>query len=768
MPRLKAYWPDVLCLAALLLTAVVVVGPAWLQPDGLWFAPQASVSDLTVTHWPNMWFLAQSFRQYGQIPLWRPLIMGGAPFAGNPLAALFYPPNWLFLALPVTLTFHLSIALHVFAAGATMYGLLRCSYGGSALAALFGGWGYMLTPKLIAHLGAGHIGLSQAFAWLPLSVWLLREAVRRRHIAPAVWCGGVLALVFLADPRIAFYQALLLGALSLYYLLQVWRQEGRRPAAALALRLLLVPLFLALLGAVQAVPTLELLSTTSRADLTLAEAGRDSLPWSYLAGYLLADRGGHHEWMTYLGLAPLFLGLLALGRSVQRDRWFWAGVVVASLLFGLGTNTPLYPLLYRLLPGLSWLRVPPRALLLLTLAANALAAFGVDALWTPAWTAAAKRRMSLLAVAGVFFTGGLGLGFYLLLHDKLPAAVSWFVCIGAGLMIWFLVTVRQWAPRIVSGGLLAGLLLADLGSVAASLLVLRPAAVVFAPGEAAAAFLSTQEGIFRVYSPSYSLEQQVGAYHGIEQLDGVDPWQLAWTVRWMERAGGYQAGGYAVTIPFFPEGSDVSQVWRDALPDAALLGLLNGRFLVAEFPVDAPGWTLVARAGSSYIYENQLTLPRAFLVTRVEPAADWRQAQERAMDGFDLSAGAVVEGGPRLAGPQGGGPSTPAQPEPEVRFYSPNRIVVQADVEAPALLVLSEVWYPGWQVTVNGVRQPNYRVDGLVRGAYLQPGRHVVEWRYCPASLIGGAAVTLLGLLGLAAVQVAAWRRRKDGPHVTP
>ena len=160
---------DALCLGALFLIAALFLWPAWRQPDGFWYAPGASYSDLAVTHWPTMWFVAQTLREQGQVPLWRPLIMGGAPFVGNPLAALFYPPNWLFALLPVTPTLHLLIGLHLFLSGATLYGLVRWSYRCSAYAALCAGIGYMLTPKLVAHLGAGHIGLSQAFAWLPLT-----------------------------------------------------------------------------------------------------------------------------------------------------------------------------------------------------------------------------------------------------------------------------------------------------------------------------------------------------------------------------------------------------------------------------------------------------------------------------------------------------------------------------------------------------------------------------------------------------------------------
>jgi hypothetical protein len=737
--RAQVRWQDVSALGGLFIIVVVFMWPAWQQPDGLWYAPRAAFSDLTVTHWPNMWFVAQTFRQHGQIPLWRPLIMGGAPFVGNPLSALFYPPNWLFLVLPVTLTFHLLIGLHLFAAGASLYGLARWSYRCSPLAAFVSGVGYMLTPKLIAHLGAGHVGLSQAFAWLPLTLWLLRGAVDRKSGARAAWCGTALAMMFFADPRVAFYDALLLGSYALYRLIETWHSAGRRAALILALRLLLVPLLFVSIGAVQMAPTVELMSTTSRAGLTLDEAGRDSLPWRYLIGYLVADRGGYHEWMTYLGLAPLGLALWALWQSQVGERWFWAGLALVCLGFSLGTHVPLYGLLYRLLPGLSWLRVPPRVLLLLALAANLLAALGAESLFEraslPRWTA-------LGAFAGLLLCVGLGGGFLLLLGERTPAALVSFAAFGACLMVILLLMGWSAVPRAIPKGILIVVLSLDLWSVGRSLWVLRPEDTVFAEGAEAAAYLEGQEGQFRVYSPSYSIAQHVGVRYGIEQIDGVDPSQLRWVTEFVRQAGGYTVGGYGVTIPYFPDGSDVRTAWRDAVPDATLLGVLNGRFVVAEYPLDAPALSFVARTGSSMIYENERVLPRAFTVTYVEPVVGWQEAQARLAEGFDPASGALVEGGVSLDGARGYAPAT-------VRDYTPSRIVVEAAVESPALLVLGEVWYPGWRAAVDGVRQPIHRVDGVVRGVYLDPGTHVVEWQYRPASLRWGMVITLGGLSSL-------------------
>jgi hypothetical protein len=131
-------------------------------------------------------------------------------------------------------------------------------------------------------------------------------------------------------------------------------------------------------------------------------------------------------------------------------------------------------------------------------------------------------------------------------------------------------------------------------------------------------------------------------------------------------------------------------------------------------------------------------------MTRVEGVRDWQEALARLSQGHDPEQSALVvqtriEEGLPLDGPPGWRPAT-------IRERSPNQITVQVESAQSALLVLSEVWYPGWQVAVDGARQQVRLVNGLLRGVTLAPGTHTVVWRYRPASLLWGAALTLSAL----------------------
>src|ERR1035437_4656288 len=55
--------------------------------------------------------------RHGNLALWNPHLFSGAPFFGGFQSALLYPPNALFLVLPLGPAINWSIALHVFLAG---------------------------------------------------------------------------------------------------------------------------------------------------------------------------------------------------------------------------------------------------------------------------------------------------------------------------------------------------------------------------------------------------------------------------------------------------------------------------------------------------------------------------------------------------------------------------------------------------------------------------------------------------------------------------
>ena len=81
--------------------------------------------------------------------------------------------------------------------------------------------------------------------------------------------------------------------------------------------------------------------------------------------------------------------------------------------------------------------------------------------------------------------------------------------------------------------------------------------------------------------------------------------------------------------------------------------------------------------------------------------------------------------------------------------YTPNEVVVDADMENPGFLVLSDAYHPDWKVFVNGGEAKLFQADYLIRAVFLPQGNHQVRFVFKPLSFYLGALVSLLSLFVL-------------------
>jgi hypothetical protein len=75
-----------------------------------------------------------------------------------------------------------------------------------------------------------------------------------------------------------------------------------------------------------------------------------------------------------------------------------------------------------------------------------------------------------------------------------------------------------------------------------------------------------------------------------------------------------------------------------------------------------------------------------------------------------------------------------------------NRQSLIVEAAQPALLVIGETWFPGWQALVDGAPQTLLRVDVNFRGLMLAAGQHRIELRYRPWQFPVGCAVAFVGI----------------------
>ncbi len=91
--------------------------------------------------------------------------------------------------------------------------------------------------------------------------------------------------------------------------------------------------------------------------------------------------------------------------------------------------------------------------------------------------------------------------------------------------------------------------------------------------------------------------------------------------------------------------------------------------------------------------------------------------------------------------------------------YQPDAIDLEIDAPGDGIVVLDEVAYPGWQVTVDDTDAPALRADYLLRAVYVGVGHHRIAWRFHPTRFRLLFALYLLALIALVASVIIPRRR---------
>ncbi len=160
----------------------------------------------------------------------------------------------------------------------------------------------------------------------------------------------------------------------------------------------------------------------------------------------------------------------------------------------------------------------------------------------------------------------------------------------------------------------------------------------------------------------------------------------------------------------------------------------------------------------TYVHRLNQVAPHAWLVHNIQEVDE--EATLAQLDAFDFDPArvALVPPGTSLA------VETPPGDEigqVEILHRTPSSLSMKITTPSDGLLVLSEVYYPGWQATLDGQTASILRVDYALRGVPVPAGEHDVEVFYRPVTFIRGAAISgiTLGIVTIGGFWV--WIRRK-------
>jgi hypothetical protein len=168
--------------------------------------------------------------------------------------------------------------------------------------------------------------------------------------------------------------------------------------------------------------------------------------------------------------------------------------------------------------------------------------------------------------------------------------------------------------------------------------------------------------------------------------------------------------------------------------------------------------------GPVTLYRVQRVLPRAALFHHFDIADDGAAALRKiAAEDFDPFKSVVLERNelsPQLLQQLGRIANAPVvgTAEPAViEKFTPQVVQIAVNINDPAVLLFNDTFFPGWDVYVDGEREPLLHANYLFRAALVSPGRHSVVFRYEPQSFQLGVIASAAALLALAVGLF--WRR---------
>ena len=715
--------------------------------------------------WFNFW--VSTIRQ-GVWPLWDPFTFSGHAFAGEMQTGAFYPLYFAFLAIPFRDGLFSPQLYHVFfvithALCAWFVYLLAREFRQSIFAGLVAGVCFSLGGALARF--SQWPDLLQSGIWLPLIMLLLVRALKAVRTESAVaWSamsGLALAMAVLAGGlHVVIMDAIVIVSAAIFHTVTTKSPADRDASRALWMRTAIVIAvscgFALAGGAVQLLPSAEYSGLALRWIGATALPATQKIPYNYIGdalwphGFLglflgsFAGAGSGEYVDPYMGVLPVLLAIIGIWK-----RWdclwvrYLTGLAVAACLYALGPFSLLHGFLYAVTPWLWTAREADRFMYLTGFCLAILAGFGIDALFnfdtlvsnTPSFSwEPLSRVFKWVAVACVtalvypFVFGGDGVGrsplISLSLLLILLAYALYRYIIGGHYGPWtrFLVmalilfdlSAFDWSAinKITGGANSRDKILEAAGRDEMSrLLSLR----------GAAEFLRSRPGRFRVDLP-VDLPPNIGDVFGIEETMGS-----------------------GATIQ-----TDYNQLRTHT-------DLMNARYTVR--PVSAEGGRDAAAAyqdSAWKVYENPNAFPRAWLVhvTVVEPDKEKLLAR---LDGSGVDPHRIAVMGTPLNSNLDA-PSDPGKEQANLRSSPQDRVEVDVHANGRALLVLSELFYPGWKATVNGRRAQVWNVDGGLRGIVVPDGYSRVSLYYLPTSFFAGFTLTSIAFLAGGILAFRLWR----------
>lgn len=706
----------------------------------------------------------------GHFPLWDPFYYG--PFVALQMPAVFYPFNIIcdFLMGKVGdlnssfYIFQYNQIFHFFLGSFFMYLLMR-KVGLKRLSSLFAGIVFVYSGRLVGDLINPY--RVNGSIWLPLILLFLIEANQQKKIFYSIIAGIFLGFTFLSGSlQIALFISLALILYSFYCSYGLYRLAQTIKSSLVPLvNCFIVHLIAFGISAIQMIPTFEYVLLTGRVHPdfdTILSLGNVSP--AYLIHLLIPNffilksetfwwggnlaHVGPWEVNFYTGIITLILATFAILSPKRKFINYLFMLLLLSIFLILGKFVILSGWLF-LLPGFGNVRIPARYALFTSFSIAALSGIGINVFLNPL-SGNQKKLFNLIYKFFVkFFKSFIFISlpiFYLVLFLSgankdysrmiiITKAILFFIIfylIGVLFLIMRTKINRQrWIVFTV-----VFIALIDLFIFQRSFNpIVEPTTLNdwTARGKVIT-FLKNEKDIFRVYGRNFN------------------QW-YAFYQRIFTKGYGYEGSfGIARRVKF------EDMAFEDI--NSSLLDLYNVKYIIDDekYPEN---FTSKFRKVSEIpnLYENLDVMPRVFIIHQykvIENETDVLEELQR----FNPRDYIILEEEPHLVKRRDINPVTISRVV--VKKYSFSNIEIRVSTDSDGFLFISDVWYPGWKVYIDGIKHKIYRANYTFTAVELKKGEHEVNFRYDPISFKIGAGITLFTILLLSIIFLSSFSRKRE------
>lgn len=714
----------------------------------------------------------------GELPLWNPYLQGGSPFMANPNNMVLYPSGLLYFIFNPGYALTLDILFHMFLGIAGAYFLARAlgfsRLPGFAAAVIYGFCG----PALSLGCFLSWVVAFSLQPWILLFWHLYMTQASKKYFVCTV-IAFVLQLLS-GVPEFFLLSAGFFAAWT--FLFPYTISPGQR-----LYRLCLVMAFVAVLGAIQIVPAVDLARVSSRSAhldysfFTLFSISPKRLPELFLSGFIgrfdLMGEGRYWGQALGSGVAPfvmsLYFGptalyLLVMALFVDRGplsrgvRSFCFAAVGVALLFAMGKYLPGFSWIYRSVPLVTFFRNPSKLVMASVLPAALLVASSLEFHWHPSLSAAAKKSARILWLLGALFvliliarfawagqTSSLAQHYFQQTSTEAMVAGLTTGWLQAAIMVLLTALLCRTQERRSRIGLVV-LLAMDLVWSGRHINFFAPEDIYAEPKIVPVIKQHLTQG--KLYRTEYASRGFTASFPTPDRF-----WE---THAYDAVLDGYYAANHDIPVIFHSDIDSSAPLrmlyyqtvlnsisWEKKAPLLAAAGV---SLILTGEPIPESGLALIDQPASGagmplYLYGVPRALPPAsFVSSWISRDIDKEAIAAMISPGYDPRRFVVLSGSRSdlQFHPCDGGLVRPVSERVNSSVY---------DVQAPCdgYVVFPRPFHSGWRCTVDGRPVSPVRANLIFSAVHVSAGKHTVTSTYLPASVVAGLWMTLFGVLAL-------------------